>query len=246
MQGAVKWFDQTKRFGFITPSDGSKDVFVHQSGVEGFRGLQDGDRVEFEVNQGDKGSAEKFQEINEAHEVLSDPEKREKYDQLGAQWQQYQRTGGSPDDFNWSEWQSAPGQSYSHRTVSPEEFEELFGAEGGYSDFFENLFGRAAQQQAGGGAGAQQFYYEARPRRGRDSEHALQVSLEEAFHGTNRMLEWEDGRKIDAKIPRLWRRRVPIVCSPQQIIWLVGWRIDDRVKVTENTKQILCLKFERD
>jgi tRNA(Ile)-lysidine synthase len=48
---------------------------------------------------------------------------------------------------------------------------------------------------------------------------------------------------IDAKIPRLWRKRVPIVCSPQQIIWVVGWRIDDRVKVTENTKRVLCLKF---
>ncbi len=50
---------------------------------------------------------------------------------------------------------------------------------------------------------------------------------------------------IDTKIPRLWRKRVPIVSSPQQIIWVVGWRIDARVKVTENTKQVLCLKFER-
>lgn len=50
---------------------------------------------------------------------------------------------------------------------------------------------------------------------------------------------------IDAKIPRAWRQQVPIVCSPKQILWLVGWRIDDRVKVTENTKQILCLKFQR-
>jgi tRNA(Ile)-lysidine synthase len=51
---------------------------------------------------------------------------------------------------------------------------------------------------------------------------------------------------IDAKIPRLWRKRVPIVSSPQQIIWVVGWRIDDRGKVTENTKRVLCLKFKRD
>jgi len=50
---------------------------------------------------------------------------------------------------------------------------------------------------------------------------------------------------IDAKIPRAWRQRIPIVCSPQHILWVVGWRIDDRVKVTENTKQVLCLKFER-
>lgn len=50
---------------------------------------------------------------------------------------------------------------------------------------------------------------------------------------------------IDAKIPRAWRQRVPIVCSPQYILWVVGWRIDDRVKVTENTRQVLCLEFER-
>jgi len=50
---------------------------------------------------------------------------------------------------------------------------------------------------------------------------------------------------IDAKIPSAWRQRIPIVCSPKQILWVVGWRIDERVKVTDNTKQVLCLKFER-
>jgi CspA family cold shock protein len=55
MQGAVKFFNQAKGFGFITPSDGSKDVFVHQTEIHGSRQLQDGDRVEFEVTPGDKG-----------------------------------------------------------------------------------------------------------------------------------------------------------------------------------------------
>jgi tRNA(Ile)-lysidine synthase len=50
---------------------------------------------------------------------------------------------------------------------------------------------------------------------------------------------------IDAKIPSAWRERIPIVCSPHHILWLVGWRIDDRVKVTESTKQILRLEFKR-
>jgi len=156
-----------------------------------------------DVNGGDKMASEKFQEINEAHEVLSDPEKRRKYDQLGSEWQHHQRTGGGREDFNWGQWQSAPEQNYTHRTVSPEEFEELFGAKGGgYSNFFENLFGRTARQQAGGGPGDQQFYYEPQQRRGRDSEHGLQVTLHEAFHGTKRVFEWEDGRKIEAKVPR--------------------------------------------
>ena len=48
---------------------------------------------------------------------------------------------------------------------------------------------------------------------------------------------------IDVKIPRRWRERVPIVCSPEQIVWVVGYRIDDRVKVTEETRQVLRLRF---
>jgi tRNA(Ile)-lysidine synthase len=51
---------------------------------------------------------------------------------------------------------------------------------------------------------------------------------------------------IDAKVPRNWRNRIPIVCSSRQILWVVGWRIDERVKVSEDTKQVLRLKFKRD
>lgn len=50
---------------------------------------------------------------------------------------------------------------------------------------------------------------------------------------------------IDSKIPVAWRQRIPLVCSPQYILWVVGWRIDERVKVINTTKQVLCLKFER-
>lgn len=55
MQGTVKWFNQTKGFGFIAPSDGGKDVFVHKSEVQDAEELRDGDQVEFEVVQGAKG-----------------------------------------------------------------------------------------------------------------------------------------------------------------------------------------------
>lgn len=50
---------------------------------------------------------------------------------------------------------------------------------------------------------------------------------------------------IDSKIPRAWRQHVPIVCSPEQILWVVGWRIDERAKVPEHSRQTLRLKFER-
>jgi tRNA(Ile)-lysidine synthase len=50
---------------------------------------------------------------------------------------------------------------------------------------------------------------------------------------------------IDAKIPQAWRGKIPIVCSPEQIVWVVGWRIDERVKVNEDTKKVLRLEFKR-
>ncbi len=65
-QGTVKWFNDSKGFGFITPDDGSKDVFVHHSSIagEGFKTLGEGQKVEFETVQGDKGpAAEKVRAI---------------------------------------------------------------------------------------------------------------------------------------------------------------------------------------
>jgi CspA family cold shock protein len=57
--GKVKWFNDSKGFGFITPEDGQKDLFVHHSAIQGngFKSLAEGDRVEFEVVQGQKGPA---------------------------------------------------------------------------------------------------------------------------------------------------------------------------------------------
>jgi cold shock protein len=59
IQGTVKWFNETKGFGFITPEDGSKDIFVHFSAIadSGFKTLAEGQRVEFSIEQGQKGPA---------------------------------------------------------------------------------------------------------------------------------------------------------------------------------------------
>ena len=138
--------------------------------------------------------------------MLSDPEKRAKYDQFGAQWQQYQSAGAQPGGFDWSRWASQPGgQSYT-RTVSPEEFEELFGGRGGggggggFSEFFEMLFG-GNRRAAGSEPFADMSRTSARPRRGRDYEQPVEITLEEAYSGSKRLLRREDGSTVEVKIP---------------------------------------------
>ena len=119
-----------------------------------------------DVNPNNKAAAEKFKEINEANDVLSDSQKRRKYDTLGANWQQYEQYqhAGGQGPFQWG------GQGTQYRTVSPEDFESIFGGmggdAGGVSDFFRTFFGGA------GGTRTQ-----ARPRRGQDIEQEIDISL---------------------------------------------------------------------
>ncbi|MBC7981080.1 MAG: J domain-containing protein [Armatimonadetes bacterium] len=132
----------------------------------------------------DKSTAEeKFKEINEAYEVLSDPEKRKKYDLLGANWNQQ---GGPPPGGGSGAWSGGGGRM-------PEGFEFEFGGTG-FSDFFEQYFSGGGARRAAGG-----FSGQSGARRGQDIEGDLMVSLEEAFVGSMRTISL---RKSDPQTGR--------------------------------------------
>ena len=146
-----------------------------------------------DVNPGNKEAEEKFKTINEAYQVLSNAEQRKKYDELRAQYQQWQQTGGRQQDFDWQNWSAQPDKGARVQYASPEDLEDLFGSASPYSDFFTNIFGQARKSGSGRGTTPN-------PRRGRDVEYEVDLTLEEAFHGAERLLE-VDGHRIQASIP---------------------------------------------
>jgi DnaJ-class molecular chaperone len=158
-----------------------------------------------DVNPGDKSAEEKFKQIGEAYAVLSDPEKRQRYDQLGENW----KAGA---DFT-------PPPGWEGARVEYGDFGDLFGAGrgmGGFSDFFETLFGaRRGGPRAGAGFAM----------RGQDVEATIELSLEEAHHGATHTITFQttavcptcNGSGVQGKQPCATCRGMGVVTRPKTL-----------------------------
>jgi len=146
-------------------------------------------------NQGDKQAEEKFKGINEANEVLSDPEKKARYDQISNSYSSWQQAGGSPGAFSWEDLFGGSRRGGGARV----DVNDIFGERGDFSDFFRSFFGGAGgRRNPASQRGSRQQY--AQPYQPTNYQQQLTISFYEAYHGTTRLIQLNE-KKIEVMIP---------------------------------------------
>lgn len=140
-------------------------------------------------NPDDKAAEDKFKDVSEAHEVLSNSEKRQKYDQLGQNWNRYQNTGAGAGPGSYNQWTGFGNENNQEGFSFTGSFEDLFNSTGSFSDLFESFMS----------GGFKSSGKTKKPKKGTDYEASLNISLEEAFSGTEKTFTL-DGRTIKVKI----------------------------------------------
>jgi molecular chaperone DnaJ len=156
-----------------------------------------------DTNPDDPASADRFKEVNEAYAVLSDTEKRKKYDRWGADWERYERAGFDVDN--------SPGYGTGRGSTYSSGGGNSSGNMGGYGDIFDSIFGTKTKTQASPGtsSGTRSSFRvnptpetdtfgfgrgaSARPQRGDDIEQTIEITLEEALQGATRQLQIMSG-----------------------------------------------------
>ena len=144
-------------------------------------------------NLGDKQAEEKFKEINEANEVLSDSEKKARYDQISNSYSSYRQSGGNPGSFRWEDFNGGGTR------VNVNDLGDIFGEMGGFSDFFRTFFGGGGGSRTSASQRGTQRQY-VRPRQPANYQQTLKISLYEAYHGATRLIQSGEN-KIEVKIP---------------------------------------------
>ena len=176
-------------------------------------------------NPDNKVAEDKAKEINEAYQVLSDKDKRARYDQLGSSYQNWEQGGHAGSNFNWDDWfTNVPGGGGGVHV-------DMGGAGGAYSDFFNAIFGGLGGFGGMGGQPRRTHVRQQANPRPQVYEQPVTISFYEAYHGGERVLQLE-GQRVTAKIPKGAKTGTKVRIAGIGPVGMDGRKTDVYLKIT--------------